>query len=52
MSAAFTNLDSDLFYQQIKDPKSHNPNTEMPSFRDRLSDQELSDLADYLSGLK
>ena len=42
----------DYIVQQIKDPKSHNPNTEMPSFRDRLSDQELSDLADYLSGLK
>ena len=42
----------DYIIQQIKDPKSHNPRTEMPSFRDRLSDQELSDLADYLSGLK
>jgi len=42
----------DYIVQQIKDPKSHNPRTEMPSFRDRLSDQELSDLADYLSGLK
>jgi mono/diheme cytochrome c family protein len=42
----------DYIVQQIKDPKSHNPNTEMPSFRDKLSDQELSDLADYLSGLK
>ena len=42
----------DYIVQQIKDPKSHNPKTEMPSFRDKLSDQELSDLADYLSGLK
>jgi len=38
--------------QQIKDPKSHNPNTDMPSFRDKLSDQQIGDLADYLSGLK
>ena len=42
----------DYIIQQIQDPKSHNPNTEMPSFRDRLSDQELRDLADYLSRLK
>ena len=42
----------DYIIVQIRDPKSHNPNTEMPSFRDKLSDQELGDLADYLSGLK
>jgi mono/diheme cytochrome c family protein len=42
----------DYIVQQIKDPKSHNPNTDMPSFRDELSDQEISDLADYLSGLE
>jgi mono/diheme cytochrome c family protein len=42
----------DYIIQQIQDPKSHNPNTEMPSFRDRLTDQELRDLADYLSRLK
>ncbi len=42
----------DYIVQQIKDPKSHNPNTDMPSFRDKLSDQEINDLADYLSGLK
>ena len=38
--------------QQIKEPRSHNPNTDMPSFRDKLTAQEISDLADYLSGLK
>jgi mono/diheme cytochrome c family protein len=42
----------DYMVQQIKDPKSHNPNTDMPSFRDKLSDQDIGDLADYLSGLK
>jgi len=42
----------DYIVTQIKDPKSHNPNTDMPSFRDKLSDQEIGDLADYLSGLK
>jgi len=42
----------DYIVQQIKDPQSHNANTDMPSFRDKLSDQEISDLADYLAGLK
>jgi putative heme-binding domain-containing protein len=37
--------------QQIKDPKSHNVNTNMPSFKD-LSDQDLKDLVDYLTSLK
>jgi mono/diheme cytochrome c family protein len=42
----------DYIVVQIKDPKTHNANTDMPSFRDKLSDQEINDLADYLSGLK
>ena len=37
--------------QQIKDPKSHNVNTQMPSFKD-LPDQDLKDLVDYISSLK
>ena len=42
----------DYIVQQIKDPSYHNADTAMPSFRDKLSDQEINDLADYLSGLK
>jgi len=42
----------DYIVVQIRDPRSHNANTDMPSFRDKLSDQEINDLADYLSGLK
>ena len=42
----------DFIVVQIRDPRSHNANSAMPSFRDKLSDQEISDLADYLSGLK
>jgi len=38
--------------QQINNPSSNNPNTAMPSFKDRLSDKDLNDLADYLSVLK
>ena len=38
--------------QQIKEPSSHNPNTAMPSFKERLSEQDVNALADYLSNLK
>jgi mono/diheme cytochrome c family protein len=37
--------------EQIKNPKSHNANSEMPSFS-QLPEQDISDLADYLSRLK
>ena len=42
----------DFIVQQIKDPKSHNPNSAMPSFGTRLSAQDINALADYLAGLK
>jgi len=44
--------DRTYIFQQIKAPKSHNPNTDMPSFGDRIPDQDINILADYLSGLK
>ena len=44
--------DRTYIYQQIKDPKSHNPNSDMPSFGDRLTEQDIGILADYLSGMK
>ena len=37
--------------EQIKNPKSHNPNTEMPSFS-QMPEKDINDLADYLSHLK
>jgi mono/diheme cytochrome c family protein len=41
----------DYIFQQLKDPKSYNVNSQMPSFKD-LPDQDLKALADYLSSLK
>jgi nitric oxide reductase subunit C len=37
--------------QQIRNPRSHNPNSIMPNFS-RLSSQDIESLADYLSSLK
>ena len=42
----------DYIYQQIKDPKSHNPRTEMPSYGERIPEQDIHALADYLAGMK
>jgi mono/diheme cytochrome c family protein len=36
---------------QIRNPKSHDPQTAMPAF-DNLSDQQVKDLVDYLESLK
>jgi mono/diheme cytochrome c family protein len=37
--------------KQIKDPKSHNPNTQMPAYS-QLTDDEIQALAAFLSELK
>lgn len=42
---------SEWIRAQIKDPKSHNPNSIMPSFA-RLPEKDLEELANYLAGLK
>lgn len=36
---------------QIKDPKTHNPNSKMPAF-DKISEDDLKTLSDYLASLK
>ena len=43
--------DSQWILTQLKDPKSHNPNTQMPAYP-QLSDSELQALAGFMSSLK
>lgn len=43
--------DKEWIEEQIKSPKSHNPNSLMPGFSS-LPEEDIGDLADYLSGLK
>jgi nitric oxide reductase subunit C len=43
--------DKEWIEAQLKDPKSHNPQSIMPSFS-RLSDKDIDDLARYLAGLR
>jgi len=40
----------DYIVKQIKDPKSHNANSVMPSYK-HLPEQKIQALADYLAGL-
>jgi nitric oxide reductase subunit C len=42
--------DSEWIEYQIKDPRSHNPNSTMPGFA-TLPEKDIEDLGDYLSGL-
>jgi mono/diheme cytochrome c family protein len=41
----------DYIISQVKNPKAHNPDSAMPSFA-HLPEQDIRDLADYLSSLK
>ncbi len=43
--------DKDWIEEQIENPKSHNPNSIMPSFA-KLPKKDREELADYLAGLK
>jgi mono/diheme cytochrome c family protein len=37
---------------QIKDPKSHNPDAKMPGYEDAIKDKDLKALVAYLQSLK
>jgi len=52
LTAVGSKRSRDYIFQQIKAPKSHNPNSDMPSFGTRISEQDINALADYLAGMK
>lgn len=43
--------DSDWITKQVRDPKSHNPNTKMPAYP-HFSDDEIQALVTFLAGVK
>jgi cbb3-type cytochrome oxidase cytochrome c subunit len=43
---------AEWFVKFIKDPKSIKPQSRMPPFEGKLSDDDLGTLAEYLVGLK
>ena len=51
LSAVGSRRSKEYIIVQITDPKSHNPDTYMPSFA-RLPEKDIHDLADYLAGLR
>ena len=46
------NHTADSIAEYIRNPKSKNPKTKMPGFRDTLSDEEIRSLAEYLAARK
>jgi mono/diheme cytochrome c family protein len=42
----------DWLQEHIRDPRSHNPNSRMPGFEEKLSQEELRSVAEYLASLK
>jgi len=52
LSNVGTKRSRDYIVQQIKNPKSHNPSSDMPAFEGRLTEKDIQALADYLSDLK
>ena len=51
LSAVGGKRSREYIIEQIKNPKSHNPNSDMPSFS-HMPEKDINDLADYLSHLK
>ncbi len=51
LSGVGSRRDKAWIEDQIRNPKKHNPNSIMPSFA-KLSDKDVEQLADYLTGLK
>jgi nitric oxide reductase subunit C len=51
LSSVGKKRDKEWIEQQIRDPKSHNPQSIMPGFS-KLSGKDLDDLAAYLAGLR
>lgn len=44
--------DAEWIAAHIGDPKAHNPGSRMPSFADRLSDEQIRQLGEFLASLK
>ena len=51
LSKVGSHRDSTWISRQIKEPKSHNPNTQMPSYP-QFTDDEIKALTAFLAGLK
>jgi cbb3-type cytochrome oxidase cytochrome c subunit len=42
----------DWLMEQIREPQSHRPGSRMPSYGDKISEEDLRALATYLASLK
>jgi cytochrome c553 len=46
------NHDAGWIADHVRNPKAHQPNSKMPAFKDKIKDQDMRALADYLASLK
>ncbi len=46
------NHTSEWLIAHVKNPRAHNPNSPMPAFEGKISEQDLAALGDYLASLK
>jgi len=44
--------DATWIAEHIRNPKAHKPNSRMPEFGGKLTDEEVKSLADYLVAMK
>ena len=52
LSKAGKDHDAAWLIAQVKNPKSHKPESKMPAFADKISDKDYKSLGDYLASLK
>jgi cbb3-type cytochrome oxidase cytochrome c subunit len=43
---------SDWLIEHIRNPKAHKPDSRMPAFEGKISDEDLKAIAEYLASLK
>jgi mono/diheme cytochrome c family protein len=44
--------DAEWIAEHIRNPKAHKPNSRMPAFDGKLTDEEIKSLSDYLVAMK
>ena len=52
LSRAGANHNVDWLVEQIREPRSHKPDARMPSYGDKISEDDIRALASYLASLK
>ncbi len=52
LSKVGTERDAAWLADHVKNPKTHKPGSKMPEFADKLTEEQIKDVAAFMSGLK